>query len=239
MKSALGRSAKYICAFLVWFVFGSLIDLFFLPILARHTHYGTADRVELMLLVALFLLCALATRLVGRHKNKIVAPQSPPDPRKWHLDPHTGEYSRIKSGFMGYVHLNKNDTYAERVYSEYIRRGFLRAGLIILIASWFVFYGAQTYDNELSYYGTTSIWALIAMVCSGAFMLFGAGLTLGFLPYRSFGRRIGPLPVPVPGREEVERQKVHGEGGFATREQIDRVAYHRQQTRADEQTFDD
>jgi hypothetical protein len=225
------RVLKYVCAVVVWLILASLVDLFLRPIFNWHMQLETAVRLELMIVAALFILCMLGARLIKHRERE--RPQAAPDPRKWRFDPDTGEYSRITGRFRGRIIYSQTDTHEKRWFDEFHRIVILRTGLVCLIVGAFVFYGALLYADEHPQIGGP----LIVMVLSGVFVLIGGSMAIMGIP-RHRGDRIGPEPIPPPGREEVERQKVHGEGRLMTREEMDRALRGNAQS-GQKQTFED
>jgi hypothetical protein len=155
------------------------------------------------------------------------------DPKKWHLNPDTGEYHRITGWHKGQVFVDQR-TYAQRLtddYAEARHRRQIYISLVILgLMSWF---GYKTFGRQ-DWVGILSIFALIL----GPFLFVATFIAALINFIRSFNNTVGPPPVPLPGREQVENQKVHGEGRVMTREEMDR-ALRGGAMSAQQQTFED
>ena len=178
----------------------------------------------------------LLSDAANRNKAVSVETHGVPDPKKWTHDPETGEYHRItftnKEGII----------YDSRTYDDrrliYLReleklRETGRMFLIGLIGT--PIFGYMTYyiwDGRcrlceehwfLDIFGKpgtamVTLWCALMLVF-GSILLIIQWLTL---PFKK--AKVGPPPIPPRGREDVETQKVHGEGRFATPEEIDRAA---------------
>ena len=147
------------------------------------------------------------------------------DPNKWFFDKDTGEYYRITGRFRGQI-IYDSTPYNQRFVAEYARKKEIRNAVISMIVLAGVFaYCYQwlsiNWGVRDSGLGRTIITGFGA-VASATLLL---GLGLGFLVslpwlFRDF---VGPPPRPSRDREDVEDQKVHGRGGFADEDQLDRA----------------
>lgn len=177
--------------------------------------------VEIVCLVAMLVVWKFRTRArqtlpaVRGSQERVVVP----NPKKWHYDAATGEYHRVTGRHKGFVFFS-GKTYGDRVADDYERVKVLRGGLILVafgcaLWTWCHFRNVDYFaihheDDAMAVLGEAIAWMA---------MLPGA---LGVL-MTVFHRGVGPAPTRVPGREEVERQKVHGAGRFATPDEVDQA----------------
>ena len=175
----------------------------------------------------------IARRRVRRNLPAIYGSQI--DPKKWALNHETGEYWRIT-----YSHpegnLYDDAGYAQRlgrrlvVYQE--MRGLVIATvvcLLLMVACGFWIHLGARGPCGLFYCDMKRDGNDLAAVV-GTFVYFGGGFIgigslIGWLlSWWKLGKpefELGPPPVPQPGREQVEQQKVHGDGRLMTREEMD------------------
>ena len=78
---------------------------------------------------------------------------------------------------------------------------------------------------ELAWYGWLLLFGVIALMAGGLF-ISGFFVWLGgeLWCLKAKDSHVGPAPVPPRGLKDVEQRKTHGEGRFATREEIHRAA---------------
>jgi hypothetical protein len=188
----------------------------------------------------IFALCvgaAVAVSIVMRPASAEI------DPQKWSFDPDTGEYHRVTLTHKEGRLINKS-THEDRVTNRLVvisemrrDRNFVIVCAIIFALSFYVFrslYGSSDAP------GASLLSTGIAFLSGCGILGFGVIWLRRYISLRSHSLDAGPLPVTPPGREEVERQKVHGVGGFATRDDIDLAARNQSTPRsANDQTFND
>ena len=96
------------------------------------------------------------------------------------------------------------------------------ASFVFCIAAYWAAY-VQTADNDLITPAKILFW-LVCAVGTYAFLLW---VGTSFVLARGRGNFVGPEATAAAGRgvEQVEKQKVYGAGGFATREEIHQAAH--------------
>jgi len=153
------------------------------------------------------------------------------NPKKWAFDPDAGEFFRITSRSKeGYLVETKG--YAARMADRMKARRTLRVTGPVAVLLWGAFL-----------YALTLVWGGFDVV--GFLMLLGAGMlalavTADLLEPLddAFFNDVGPVPVSPHG-DESEDKNVHGEGGYATREDIARAARGFTRGLASQQEFED
>ena len=157
------------------------------------------------------------------------------DPNKWHLDQETGEYKRILyESSDGSLLLDKS-SYSDRKTKALLNARDANKCRTYFLVCWpllcvlFIFYRLG-FDPA----GFVAIFVAIGTAGCGIGWMFGAVVMNEIVQ-----SKLGPAPVPPPGREEVERQKVHGEGRFATDEEIDAAARGANSAHGDTERFED
>lgn len=119
--------AKYLCAVVAWLALSFVANRSLFHILERHVTPAALEAVLWGTVAALFVLCMAAATLIGRkslsrHPNlpslptieQPVRSQTVIDPKKWRLDPETGEYNLITFKATDGI-LTDASTYRERL----------------------------------------------------------------------------------------------------------------------------
>jgi len=170
------------------------------------------------------------------------------DPKKWSLDPDTGEYYPVT--FIG-----KDGTLVRTITYEERRVAYLKGERSLVRSRKLLIYIAVITVVLASI--TEYLWRVVAkqhpidIVYIGAacFTIFPVTGGLAFVcefvswlrrEYHFAGakeRDVGPRPVAQ--RYDAGDGNVHGEGGFATREDIDRAAQGITRGAASQQEFED
>ena len=172
----------------------------------------------------------------NRNKAISVETHGVPDPKKWTSDPETGEYHRI-------TFTNKDgsstirSTYADRRLKYLLELDELKKTRIQLvgyaIAALILGYLARAiWNGECRFCNAYSPLDSFLLMATGIGAVSCAvGVAVGFIIWitKEVARplkkaEVGLPPIPPRGLEDVENQKVHGEGRFATPEEIDRAA---------------
>jgi hypothetical protein len=176
-------------------------------------------------------------------------PSATMDMSKWAQD-ESGQWFRVTYRNGDDVLYDRSKPYEERAVAwiktkRYVKKwgwiGFLSA--ICFIISYFLMDDGRTPHNYVD------------LAARGVFCFAGAFAFISFLNWSVAGSYlaegeanfVGPPPTGTAGRgvEQVEKQKVYGEGGFATREEIHAAAHGRSAAqggavgRADDIEFDD
>jgi hypothetical protein len=155
------------------------------------------------------------------------------DPKIWYFNPETGEYHRIKETYKGQVTVEQA-TYRQRVLQEHAWKKDLRKNSILFV----IFLVMSVFGYEEFFRGDwVSVPAFFALLLGPILALFTGRSIVGTALNLS-KHTVGPPPVPPPGREQVEQQKVHGDGRVMTREEMDR-ALRGSAPSAQSQTFED
>lgn len=171
--------------------------------------------------------------------DKVLTPAQKQD-RDWFLDKETGEYQRIYA-IQGNSVLFRRSSYKERTTER----------------AWAIQQRKEKINTFIGLSLVTAVFLALAYIFSGHWLglLFGFVLIVALinLLYQagetleattSSLPEVGPPPVQPPDiKKEVERQKVYGDGGIATREETlaaaRGAAVGRAAHPADEQEFDD
>lgn len=196
------------------------------------------------IVAALFVLCFAVATLVGRKKlprlpsiRRQSAPPAAIDARKWSFNPETGEYYRIT--FTTPTHtLLSPESFGERRVRRTLAVKRLNETVYVTLLSFAIAIIGNIAERM------TATGSCGVIFCDGRstadgfayllviiypFALLALIVSIGAWTYQAIQIQLnpefdeGPPPVPRPGREEVESQKVHGEGRMMTREEMDRA----------------
>jgi hypothetical protein len=142
------------------------------------------------------------------------------DTKKWHLNATTGEYHRIQRQHAGGI-ITDAWTYGQRAFYYHEQRRDLSIRLAVMAAVMIGLFFLHLYCESQS--GALStifefLFPYLLIFCVVAAIIISIYLFYVLLTKES---SIGPPPIPQPGREQVEQQKVHGDGRLMTREEMD------------------
>jgi hypothetical protein len=160
------------------------------------------------------------------------------DNKKWVLNHNTGEYHRIQRRHAGGI-ITDSWTYAERKFHHYERRrdlGLHVAGGLSVFAIALVVYLFMLHQG-----GVLASIAIYLFIMFGGIGVVAALYSACEWLYHALTRNdsIGPSPIPVPGREQVEQQKVHGDGRMMSRDEMHQALRSSTRGAAQKQTFED
>jgi hypothetical protein len=162
------------------------------------------------------------------------------DPDVWSFDYDTGEFHRI-TFTCAEGRLISTETYHQRGTKRLLLiqeiQGFAKtfwvSAVVFVVSCVIVYMSGRDINGFLAL-------AIFALPLSFLGVVFCGLLWLCLdRKLNSAEYALGPAPIPPPGLEEVERQKIYGVGGFASRDEIDRAARGLTGTAADHATFDD
>jgi len=151
------------------------------------------------------------------------------DPKKWALDPETGEYRRITFSSKSGVLVNKA-SYHERstkrlvvIRSVYgLLKGFALAAAALVVCI-VLTQSAVAHNYHGSHFLLIMLGLLGCLLSVGGLFYAALFLLTSFIQLQSAELELGPPPDPQPGREEVEQQKAYGDANAASVQDIHQI----------------
>ena len=161
-----------------------------------------------------FITLALMLGAIFIQYATVAATQDPKvDMSKWVSDANSGEFYKITKKF-GNSYSYDTTPYSKRlgawIWSWKMRRDsalkWLVLGLVVIVGCTFIPIRVAADIGQL-----VGLLVVIASLWCWAFAA------------RGYAAEVGPQPAPKQGREAVDSEKVHGDSGFASGDEIDRV----------------
>jgi len=250
--SVLARFEKYLWATCAWVVLSALAGIGLTPTLLRAIGESRYELTMTLIFAVLFIVCMMVASRTGRPTLPALSTRNGRpaiDPKKWDFDEETGEYHRITFRHAEGTILDRK-THQERntKHLKALRESSNLGKLVLVLGivaavSWALYSSiSQKINTGHASDSDMMIGGLAGFTCALsalAFVPFGLGWLFSILVVQKTRSEVGPAPIPLRYRDEDEDRNVYGEGGFATREDIDRAAQGIAHGAANEQQFED